>query len=233
MRQGRRSGVKLFRIIILLLLVGAGVLGWRLITEASFFKVSKVSVTGDRGNLLTESLTKDILGQNIIFLPEEKIEEVALQNLLLEKVSFKRIFPGEVVAELSWREPILVWQSSSGRFLLDKVGVAYATASAEPLPQVSEPNSNFSLGQKVAEDKLSLVEDVLRAVEGKFTVLTVAISGRDATIQLSGNIQVILNTEANLNQAISALQLITTQAKIEGRLPRVVDLRFPKPVVTY
>lgn len=216
-----------------MLLILAGFLGFRLVTEAAFFKVSQVEVKGDPANLVSEEVVTRVKGTNIILFQEQDIKAKLASQLVLERVEFTKQFPGKVIATVYFRQPLVSWQSSVGRFLVDKYGVAYAPAGSESLPQVSDQSSTLSLGQRLTQPQLNLVRGLLTAVEGKFTPLVIKISESGVTLILSSNIQVLLTISSNLDRDISALQLITTQAKIEGKIPRLVDLRYSKPLVTY
>ena len=47
----------------------------------------------------------------------------------------------------------------------------------------------------------------------------------------SGNLTVLFSKEKDLNFQVASLQFILWRAKIEGKVPYFVDLRFDKPVV--
>jgi len=47
----------------------------------------------------------------------------------------------------------------------------------------------------------------------------------------SGNLTVLFSKEKDLNFQVASLQFILWRAKIEGKAPYFVDLRFDKPVV--
>lgn len=58
------------------------------------------------------------------------------------------------------------------------------------------------------------------------------VTGNEAVASISG-IPVFLTLDKDLNSKVASLQLILSRAKIEGRLPRAIDLRFSKPVLSY
>lgn len=58
------------------------------------------------------------------------------------------------------------------------------------------------------------------------------IDGQEAVAKIS-EVQVFFNLEKEIESQVLSLQFILSRAKIEGRLPKVVDLRFDKPVVSY
>lgn len=62
-----------------------------------------------------------------------------------------------------------------------------------------------------------------------------SLTYKDDMVQasFSGNLTVILSTSKDLTTQVLSLQFVISRAKIENRLPKVVDLRFTKPVVLY
>lgn len=57
--------------------------------------------------------------------------------------------------------------------------------------------------------------------------------GKDLEASISGGITVLFTTQKDLNNQIASLQLMIERFKIEGKLPKKVDLRFEKTVVTF
>ena len=86
---------------------------------------------------------------------------------------------------------------------------------ASPLPQ---ENRESFLIKKLAESDLRLTN--LERNKGE---LVASISGTAVFFDLEGDIEM----------EVVSLQLILSRAKIEGKIPRQVDLRFSKPVVSY
>lgn len=56
--------------------------------------------------------------------------------------------------------------------------------------------------------------------------------GEEIVASIAG-ILVFFNLKEDLTTQVVSLQLILSRAKIEGRAPRLIDLRFSKPVVSY
>lgn len=64
-------------------------------------------------------------------------------------------------------------------------------------------------------------------------VISLSINGgRDIEASLSGGAQVIFKT-SDIAQQVSSLQAMLTRFKIEGRIPKKIDLRFEKPIVVF
>lgn len=49
----------------------------------------------------------------------------------------------------------------------------------------------------------------------------------------SGNLTAQMSTSRDLKLQVASLQLIISRSKIEGRIPKEIDLRFDNPIVVY
>ncbi len=58
------------------------------------------------------------------------------------------------------------------------------------------------------------------------------IDETEATAKIAG-VEVLFSLTKEIKRQVVSLQFILSRAKIEGRLPTRVDLRFTKPVVSY
>lgn len=64
------------------------------------------------------------------------------------------------------------------------------------------------------------------------TVSHLQISGDEVVAEVSGT-EIRLNLDDQIEKQVVSLQLILSRAKIENKLPKKVDLRFDRPVVSY
>ena len=64
-------------------------------------------------------------------------------------------------------------------------------------------------------------------------VISLSINGeREILASLSGDTQVIFKSEG-IAQQVSSLQIMLSRFRIEGRIPKKIDLRFEKPIVVF
>lgn len=199
------------------------------LTEIPFLNVSAVSLNGPINSDAAQQIKADLKGKNILSLSDEEIrKEVAGKANVMVKGVEKKL-PGTIDITVTAAQAVLSWQSSKGRFLVDGAGNVYAAAGAEQIPQVSSPLTDEAVGSKINTS----VANLITQLSAKFTVLTAAVSDGTVQAHLSTGQDVFFDAHADVSSEIDALQLITAKAKIDGRLPRVVDLRFSKPVVTF
>ena len=75
------------------------------------------------------------------------------------------------------------------------------------------------------------LENFLR--QGGLTPTNLNFRQKEAEGSFSGNLTVFFSLDKDLFSQVISLQFILSRSKIEGRLPRLVDLRFNKPVISY
>lgn len=84
------------------------------------------------------------------------------------------------------------------------------------------------IAEKIPEQKLA---EELKKVD--FRVISLSIIGEKVIeASISGGTKIIFKTE-EIEKQISSLQLILPRFKIEGRIPKKIDLRFEKPIVIF
>ncbi len=92
------------------------------------------------------------------------------------------------------------------------------------------PDDKFirPLPSKLAEQELA--EELNKTNIGVNSLSIINDDSLEASI--SGGISILLKKE-NIAQQVSSLQLMLARFKIEGRIPKKIDLRFQKPVVVF
>lgn len=85
----------------------------------------------------------------------------------------------------------------------------------------------------VREDELA-VEVKTLALEENFSLSGEPQAlGHTLIATFSGRMTAIFDLEGEMQKQLDSLQFILRRAKIEGRLPAVIDLRFLQPVLKY
>ena len=231
-RANRARPARKFRFIFIGLILVVLVLGWRFLSTSSWLAIGSVQVQGDPKGYVTTDIRQDLLGQNILTASPPNLSKIA-SGSAIEKITLQKSFPGSVTAIVTYRTPLYSWQTSRGRYLVDATGLAYTNAASEPVIEVTDLTSSIGLGEKVDAWKIAILAQLMQATSGTYSVLTTSFSGVSLTAVLTSGTQVYLSGSGDLNQIRSALQLILSKAKIDGRLPRTIDLRYQQPVVTY
>lgn len=221
-----------FRALLAGLLIISFALIWRFLTTSSWLTIRDVQVQGDPRGFVTQGIRQDLLGQNILTVKDPDPTKLASGSAVL-KITLAKSFPSSITATVTFRTPRYSWQTSRGRYLVDSSGLAYQNAGSEQLPEVTDLTSSTGLGEKVEASKLALLSLLSDATAGTYTVLTATFSGSDLAATLASGSVVYVSGGGDTSQIRSALQAILAKAKIDGRLPKTIDLRYQKPVVTF
>lgn len=75
------------------------------------------------------------------------------------------------------------------------------------------------------------LENFLR--QGGLTPTNLDFQDEQVEGSFSGNLTVFFSLDKDLFSQVISLQFILSRSKIEGKLPKLVDLRFRKPVISY
>lgn len=78
--------------------------------------------------------------------------------------------------------------------------------------------------------KIGLFQDILS--QKGLAASNIKIEGNEISADISG-INVLFIQGENLSKEVVSLQLILSRARIDGRMPEKIDLRFSQPVVLY
>lgn len=108
----------------------------------------------------------------------------------------------------------LVFNLRGFHFQLDWSGLFPSSELVKPIPE-------GSFEEEVRESLVSIGQE-LKALD---------FGEKEMTATFSGRLTVIFSKEKNLDFQVASLQFILWRAKIEGKAPYFVDLRFDKPVV--
>lgn len=170
---------------------------------------------------------EEFLGQNFFLAnPKTKIRELKVSAPHWEKIEVKKIPFNKILVEITTRQPIACLIVGEKTFLLDEEGVVVKESDLNPgLPEIEAEKFNK--------------EEVKTAIEAIILLSQYSLTFKRIKIMNQGNLVLFLpETEVflpkkELPSKIASLQMILNRAKIEGKLPKKIDLRFKKPVITY
>lgn len=167
------------------------------------------------------------LGENFFLSrPQKKIKALQAAYPHWQKLEIKKVPFNKIVVSITVRQPAACLSMEGRLLLLDQEAVVVAEVSVNPgLPEI-----------EVSQFQEKEVKAALRAIEllGKHSLEfeRLEITSGNQIVVLFPETKAFLPLE-ELGDKIASLQIILSQAKIEGKLPSKVDLRFKKPVITF
>ena len=174
----------------------------------------------------TEQEFGKFLGQNFFLVKtDEKVREMKASYPHWEKIVIKKTPFHKILISITTRQPVACLLIGDKIFLLDKEAVVLNERKTNPgLPEIEV--------EKFKE------EEVKRAIEAIFLLNQYSVPcGRmkieNQQLTLLWPETIVLLPQKELSLKIASLQMIVSQGKIEDKLPKIIDLRFKKPVISY
>lgn len=212
-----------------------------LFLQSDFLKVKKIDCKTQYGPCNEEETGQlsTFLNQNFLFLQTPEISTAFRKDFRIRKVYVQRIFPSQLIVFLEKRKPLVALRMEGmpekEEFLLDKEGmvVGLSESSALPLLETGE-RKDIVVGERadpslVDASKLLYLTYRLGLTSDR---LVGSLERGLFTISI-GDTQIFYPLERNPKISAGALQLIWTKSRIDGKLPKSIDLRYSNPVLIY
>lgn len=176
-------------------------------------------------------------GENLFLTSPQKLKNSLKNNFSNKEISIQKIFPKTIEIIIEKRKAILGVTPKNlldrGVFLLDKDGVVLELTRETSLPVIIlDQDPGLVVGGEVGRDvkkAVAIMTLVYTAEKAKEAEL-----GNDSLILfLQDGTNVYLPLDKDPDILVGALQLIIARSKIEGRLPKSIDLRYSNPVLKY
>lgn len=174
-----------------------------------------------------------VSGQNLFFynLADQKS---SLEGLFTNrKVYIEKIFPDTINVSIEKRKAVtaLGIRDEVGVYLVDRDGIVIVRAKESYLPSLEV--------EAILPDEGGLIEEELQQAV-KIFYLTYKAQGVRAGKVQNGSLEiqiqdtlVIFPLDREPQILVGSLQLILVRSRIEDKLPKLIDLRYSKPVLTY
>lgn len=184
-----------------------------------------------------EERIKNFLGRSLFFLDTGEVEEVLSNDFSVKGVYIQKVIPNKLNVFLEKRKPVVavsVLGFEEGVFLFDRDGVVlgFVESSALPLLKVGK-DEHLVVGQKVSE-KLSTASKILYLtykLEADKPVKGELQDGRLLVETQSVDVYYPLDKDPRV--LVGALQLILVRSRIDGKLPKSIDLQYSNPVLIF
>lgn len=185
-----------------------------------------------------ENTLNSLKGKNLFLLSADKTVENLKQSFANKDVLLQKIFPKTVEIFIEKRKPLVALAQEDvgdrGFFLIDKDGVVieFVKDSWLPLVVVERKEENLSVGSTVREE-IKKAASVLYLLYNAQKVARLALKDDFFIAYLPEGGEVYFPPDKDTESLVGALQLIVTRSKIEGNLPKSIDLRYSNPVLRY
>lgn len=224
----------LSKLIVIMVLLGATYF----YIKNNYFKVAKIDCK-TQYSLCSEqdqNTLSELVGKSMIDVNSKSVEDKIIKNYSNRRIVTQKIFPSTLSVFIEKRKPLVALDPTIGEeglYLVDNDGVIQQFVNSSSLPVVVlTPNSPLMLGGKADSDIQQAVKLMHLIYKGQ-NINKGSMNGKSLEILLSNDIKVIFSLDRDPQVLVGALQLITSRIRIEGKVPKSIDLRYSNPVLTY
>lgn len=171
----------------------------------------------------------------MMFLNDQKIIRFLLsKNIFIENIDLKKHFPGTVVLDIKWRQPVAVISGINSPILIDDQGFPAFTDDKKDyyLPQIYISNVSFDYQSPDWRLKkaVTLINN-LNKNDTHISRITIDVDSGLITVFVDEGTEIIIPLSSDPMTVSASLQTIILRFRIEGKFVTSIDFRFAKPVV--
>lgn len=213
----RRFGRFVFFIIVTILLTTSL---WIIIDK--LFRIQRVEI---RGAQIGVVIDQEKINKNLLFFPVQKVrEQLRNQNPLLKDIVIRKKFPNTLEITAHTRDPVARVSLDNREIVVDSAGITLGISQQEhqKLPVI--------IG--VTENSESLQKSVI-IIAGLSDIYSVTNINGSSLLAKTSTTDIYFPQKHDLNDKVATLQTLLSGFRIKGTLPKMIDLRFEKPIVTF
>lgn len=212
------------------------------LSRSAFFRIT--NIVCEKDNLPCNEQEKNIFlnffGQNILgFEPNKKNNQIKQQQPQLGKITYQKIWPNKLVIKITSRIPFAsLTVNEKDWYSIDIDGYIFdkKQETEADLPQIISQNNDLDLKPgKIDSSLITISLTIIESLkENLIDLEKIVLNNRqEATLYLASPVIATLSARKDVSMQVDSLQFILRQSKIEGNLPRFIDLRFDKPIMIY
>lgn len=175
-------------------------------------------------------------GKDIFFLSQDLLKSELLRDVMNRKVVVQKSFPRKLLVRIEKRKPVIALSNAVDKKQIltdiDGVLVDFSESTYLPILVVRQDTQGLYIGGSVPQIWKKVIRTYFLVYKSFGTKEAVFENGVLST-KLENDILVIFPFDKDPQVLVGALQLIVTRSRIDGKLPKVIDLRYIKPVLTY
>ncbi len=196
------------------------------------FSIEHVEIIGQGVNI---AIDEKKLPKNLLFFPSEAVVKSLLsENSMIDRVQVQKKYPHTLVILVTPRVPFVNVRQNDRYVEVDRTGFVLGVSDGmAPLPVISFPVPSIIVGKRITDETFMHALALLEK-----TKTTVSIDLLDEYDSASfratmGQTDIIIPQLGEYEHIATTLQMLLAGFRIKGTLPKTIDLRFDKPIVTF
>lgn len=222
-KHGKRILVIIFTIIFSLSVA--------LYVNKQFF-IEHVEIIGQGVNI---ALDEKKLPKNLLFFPSDTvIQSLLSENSMIERVQIRKKYPHTLGIVITPRVPFVNLQQNSSLIAVDRTGFVLGEADGMlPLPVISFPVASIIFGKRITDETFKHALAFLDKTKSIASFDHLDVYDSASFRATMGQTDIIIPQLGEYEHIATTLQTLLAGFRIKGTLPKTIDLRFDKPIVTF
>jgi cell division septal protein FtsQ len=182
------------------------------------------------------TVNERLITGNVLFFPADKVRQDLLREYpQLKDVLIQKKFPHTILIKPMLRKPYARLTTTKATYGIDEEGKVIAIGTTETrLPDIRIDLPIVRVGTKVTDGNVMKALEFLQQSKSFLTVTTVQTTEDGMSLKaISDKTEILFTQNQSIETVMATLQTIITGVRIKGTMPKVIDVRFSKPVVQW
>lgn len=213
------------------LTIGSTAVLW--LTARDLFRIQSVEVVGAQITVLVD---QNKINKNLLFFPTQKVRaELLAANPLLKDIEIRKKFPHSLLIIAYMRDPIARLDLPDRQILVDRDGVVLGLAGSidHALPVVLLPITSVPVGTTIEDARVRQSLAILAGMGKDIAIRSITNVDNSTLLAKTDTVDIYFPQNGETFDKVATLQTLIRGFRIKGTLPKVIDLRFDKPIVTF
>jgi len=224
----RKFGLSLMYLVLFIALCSAVYFG-----VVKLFTIQEITVVGSN---IQVSIDQRKFPSTLLFFPSAQLRaQILADNPILADIRFEKKYPHTLMIVPTLRKKAALLITPSRLVFIDEGSIVLSDAdsTAAGVPQITSLLTGLHIGQKITDQGVIASLAFVNGVRPLMQIETLVVTEDGVITAHTGNLDILFTQDANVSVIVSTLQTLVAGFRIKGTLPKVIDLRFDKPVVTF
>lgn len=220
----------------ILRVVGAVVLASAVIAAgiAVFWQVTRISVIEIAGDPVEVEVDDRRFTGNIVFFPSSSVaKRIRADNPQVRSVTIEKRFPSTLRFTILARKPMVRLKAGGSWVGLDADGYVTPDEPLADMPSIDVGLAGIQMGRVVADLKAKTALAFVLAGRDIIAIQSITINDATSLRVVTRESDILITQNADCIAVADTLQKLLAGFRIKGLTPRVIDLRYSKPVIQF
>jgi cell division septal protein FtsQ len=197
----------------------------------SLFTIQTVTIEGVPAHVSIDTYS---FPNNLLFFPSEQVRKELLTSYpQFSDVTLIKKYPSTLIIHFTPRIPIARLMTDSRSLAIDSNGLVLGDSTDEKLPALYVSTLELHTGQQAVGQSITTSLAFLSVMGQDGHIETIRMAEQNTLLVKTAEMIILLDQNSNGSQRAHTLQDLLSGFRIRGTRPKVVDLRFEKPVISF